>query len=110
MRIGLKTTKEQVLNKLTKHLKKKTTLQQLLQWFPEILAKRIMKDALMNASKNLYELGFMTDHNIRVRVKTTAWKGETNLLMYEIGNMLYIIGAQGDKGKGWVYQFFQPEK
>lgn len=77
--------------------------------FPEFVAKRIIKDALMESSDILRVLGNATDTGIRVHVKSQAVRTKTDTSKYEVGMMLQSVGVDSDAQEGWDVSYFKPQ-
>jgi L-asparaginase/Glu-tRNA(Gln) amidotransferase subunit D len=73
----------------------------LVTEFTDLVAMRIIKDALMQADEKLNILGNATDRHLQVHIKTSAVKSISDTSLYEIGNYLMIVGADSDRFKGW---------
>ncbi|MCK5130533.1 MAG: asparaginase [Candidatus Sabulitectum sp.] len=69
--------------------------------FPGLIAKRLIHEAVAFSHPSLKLIGKATDQGIHVEMKTLATKSRTNLELYEIGNMLQILGADSDIRRGW---------
>lgn len=68
---------------------------------PQLIARRLMKDALMTSHLLLERIGKAIDQGIMVEIKTSVARAKTNTDLYEIGNMLKIIGVNSDEVGGW---------
>ena len=64
------------------------------------LAMRLIKDALMKSDPILAALGEATDKGIAVEILSRAEETETDLKLYEIGNMLIAMGASSPFASG----------
>ncbi len=76
---------------------------------PEIIARRIMKDAIMASHLNMNIIGAATDRGVKIHVKTLAVKSKTDVSRYEAGNMLMLLGVDSDIRKGFPNPFFVPK-
>jgi L-asparaginase/Glu-tRNA(Gln) amidotransferase subunit D len=72
-------------------------IEMLIREFPREIAARFMKDAVMASSSLLQAIGDAVDLGIRVVVRTTAVKSKTNTSLYEVGQMLCLIGVDSDE-------------
>lgn len=68
---------------------------------PRLLARRLMKDALVTSHLLFDRIGGAIDQGIMVEIKTSVARAKTNTDLYEIGNMLKIIGVNSDEVPGW---------
>lgn len=68
--------------------------------FPKLLARRLIKDALMSRSALLREVGLAVDAGIRVKLRTLAVRGWTDTAEYEVGQMLQAVGAESQRQRG----------
>jgi hypothetical protein len=76
--------------------------------FGVILARRIMKDAVMSSSDLLKIIGRAVDDGISVHVRSLAVKSRSNTHNYETGNLLMILGVDSDEIPGWSTRYFLP--
>jgi L-asparaginase/Glu-tRNA(Gln) amidotransferase subunit D/pimeloyl-ACP methyl ester carboxylesterase/CheY-like chemotaxis protein len=67
----------------------------------EILARRLIKDALMASDPLLNLLGRATDFGIAVEIRSTAARSLSDTQLYELGNMLLAVGVDSQVTKGW---------
>lgn len=78
--------------------------------FPDVISKRIMKEAVMSANDNMKAIGTAVDKHIKVYAKTLAVKSKSNIAKYEAGNMLMVLGVDSDTTLGYQTEFFYPKK
>jgi L-asparaginase/Glu-tRNA(Gln) amidotransferase subunit D len=76
-------------------------LSRVLRDAPEVVARRIVRDALVGRHPMLQAVGTAVDRGILVVVRTTASRGRTDHGAYEAGRMLQVLGARSQKGPGW---------
>lgn len=88
---------------------KKDEIRQIVNKYPILMIKRIIKESLIFYSPLLKSIGNAIDNNIEVWVKSSAVKVKTNTDKYEIGVMLKCIGVNSDVTKGWVTNYFSPK-
>lgn len=68
---------------------------------PELLARRLLRDALAEAHPLCAAVGEAVDRGARVLLRTTAQRGQTDNRAYEAGRMLSVLGAHSDRAQGW---------
>lgn len=68
---------------------------------PELLARRMLRDALAEADPLCAAVGGAVDRGARVLLRTTAQRGQTDNRAYEAGRMLSVLGAHSDLALGW---------
>lgn len=69
--------------------------------YPQLILRRLIKDALLPNHPLLNRIGKAIDQGILVEIKTSVARAKTNTDLYEIGNMLKIIGVHSDIVEGW---------
>ena len=74
--------------------------------FAEELAKRVIKDLLMHANPMLREMGRATDQWVHVMMRTQAFAGSANILLYELGQMSYAVGVRDKLNRSWMRGVF----
>lgn len=74
---------------------------------PELVAKRLIKDALMSNSKILRVIGLAIDEGVKFYIKTTTLKAKTNHSDYPVGRTLLAIGVHSDLKEGWNSRYFK---
>ncbi len=67
----------------------------------EELARRIIKEALMDYHPILKAIGQAVDSGIQVNIRTAVVWGDANTRIYELGNMLLACGADSKGASGW---------
>lgn len=82
-------------------LQDQTLLDIAIDRHPRLIARRFMKDALAGSHLLLDRIGGAIDQGIMVEIKTSVARAKTNTDLYEIGNMLKIIGVNSDEVSGW---------
>lgn len=80
----------------------------LVSTYLELVARRLIKDALMASNPLLSAIGGAVDSNIRVLIRTLAVKSKTNTSLYECGQMLMVLGVHSDLHKGWQTLYLRP--
>jgi len=78
--------------------------------FARVLARRMIKDAIMTVNRLLEVIGAAVDLNIDVKIRSLAVKSRTNTTNYEQGNLLRAIGVNSEEIEGWNTQYFQPRR
>jgi hypothetical protein len=76
----------------------------------EELAKRVVKDLLMQANPMLYELGHATDNGVKVVMRTQAFSSKANILLYELGQMSYAVDVADETNRSWSRRIFIPKR
>ncbi len=71
-------------------------LLKLIQSDPEVIARRLIKDAVMAANPLHREVGRATDHGVVVIPRTQVSLGVPDPTRYEAGTLLVAVGAGGD--------------
>lgn len=83
---------------------------QVLVLAPEVLARRVVKDAVMAASPLLRAVGRADDAGISVVVRSQAARGESDVSAYEAGQQLLVLGVKADRGPRWRHEVFMPRR
>ena len=76
-------------------------LARVFQEEPMYLARRVLKDSLMEGNETLRILGEAEDQGIQVDVFTIASRSRSDGNYYALGNMLLAVGVDSQKTKGW---------
>lgn len=74
--------------------------------FPDVISRRILKEAVMASNNNMSIIGAAVDSNIKVVAKSLAVRSKSDLSRYEIGNMLMVLGVDSDSVVGYRNEFF----
>lgn len=88
-------------DKLQLMQQERTLLEIAAECYPELIACRIIRDALVESHPLLTCIGKAIDQGMQVEIKTSVARARTNTDLYEIGNMLKIIGVHSDEVAGW---------
>lgn len=88
-------------DKLQSMLQERTLLDVAAEYYPELIARRMMRDALVESHPLLARIGKAIDQGMLVEIKTSVARARTNTDLYEIGNMLKIVGVHSDEVAGW---------
>lgn len=81
---------------------------QVLVLAPEVLARRVVKDAVMAASPLLRAVGEADDAGVTVVVRSQAARGESDVSAYEAGQQLLVLGVKADRGPRWRHEALRP--
>lgn len=80
----------------------------LLTTVPDLVARRLVKDAVMASSARHAALGRGVDAGVQVEIRTLAMRGQTDCGRYEVGNLLLAVGADSERTPGWRTRALQP--
>ncbi len=90
--------------------KKQEIFEYILKKYPILVARRIIKDALMISSPILNILGETVDNGIEVYIKSQAVRAKTDNSKYEVGIMLKCVGVNSDISQGLIADYFLPSR
>ena len=77
---------------------------------PEILARRLLKDAVMAAHPLLGAVGEAVDQGVRVEIHSLAARSASNVAKYEAGTLLLALGVRAEQGPWWVEEGVVPRR
>jgi hypothetical protein len=75
---------------------------------PELLARRILKDAVMAAHPLLRAVGQAVDDGVRVEMHSLATRSWSNVSKYEAGTLLLALGVRAERGPWWAAEGVVP--
>ena len=78
--------------------------------FPDLIVRRVIKDAVMASSPLLNCIGVAVDLGINVKIRSLAVKSRTNTLNYEPGNILMMLGVDSEETPGWKTNYLKPRQ
>lgn len=77
---------------------------------PEILARRLLKDAVMAAHPLLAAVGDAVDQGVRVEIHSLAARSWSNVAKYEAGTLLLALGVRAEQGPWWAAEGVVPRR
>ena len=76
-------------------------LWQLCVVAPEVVARRLIKDAIMASTLLLGAVGRAVDAGVRVEIHSLAARSPTDASRYEAGTLLLALGVKAEEGPWW---------
>lgn len=78
----------------------KGALEYLINNMPEIIAERLIKEAIMQSDEKMQVIGQAIDNGIQIIIKSYAVRSKTNTMRYEMGNKLWFLGVDSELNPG----------
>jgi len=85
-------------------------LQRVLVLEPMVLARRLIKDAMMAASALHAAVGEAVDLGIHVEMRSLASRGSSDVSAYEAGQQLLVLGVRSEAGVPWRPEGLTPRR
>jgi len=76
-------------------------LERVLVLEPAVLARRLIKDAMMAASGLHAAVGEAVDRGVHVEMRSLASRGSSDVSTYEAGQQLLVLGVRSEEGVPW---------
>lgn len=75
---------------------------------PQVLARRMLKDAVMASHPLLGAVGRAIDDGVRVEVHSLAARSWSDVSRYEAGTLLLALGVKAERGPWWKGEGLEP--